>query len=250
MGNVTGASGATGPREVADIFDAKDSICAFQAEYSEIAKMEASPWLSRYCKDHGVILGSSSEWRKQVLVKAGCRLTGSVSPDIDEKAFRGATPTETALMVARAKLAAVKDGLTKFSVVVCSDQVAVCKGELREKPADEEQARLYIKSYGELLHPVETVTAIVVYDALSGLTSEGSHTAKVQFKAIPAEDIDAIVADKVIYTCAGGFSVDDPLMGKFVHNIEGGMDSVMGMPLLLLERLLKDLAQKAANTKQ
>ena len=210
----------------------------------------APPSLVSFSQSHPLILGSSSEWRRKVLEIAGCSVHSCVSPDIDEKAIRARTPEEMSMLIARAKAVAVhakiKDTVSIATssrlprIVICSDQVAVCDSVVREKPESEEEARKFIASYSSG-SPVSTVTALVVSDLVSGRTAEGTHTATVKFKPISEASIDKLVKGRVVYTCCGGFSVDDPEMGKWVEKIEGGVDSVMGLPLCLLSDLIEQV---------
>ena len=203
-----------------------------------MVKPRASEWLQNFCQSNTVVLGSSSQWRKQVLDEAGCKIASCVAPDIDEKAIRAPSAQEMSMLITRAKAEAVLMKLPgKSGYAICSDQVAVCNGEVREKPESEEEARRFLKSYSEDQLPVSTVTSVVVINLSTGKRAEGSHTALVHFSQIPPEAQDTIVHGKIIYTCCGGFSVEDPAMGKYVRHIDGGVDSVMGMPLGLLESL-------------
>ena len=206
-----------------------------------VEKPTASEWLVAFCKTHDVILGSSSRWRKQVMDEAGCRITACISPDIDEKAIRAATPQEMSMLITRAKADAVmtKLGSDFKGFVICSDQVAVCDGEVREKPESEEEARRFLKSYSEDQLPVQTVTSVVILNLSTGKRVEGTHEAAVRFNHIPPDALERIVKGKVVYTCSGGFSVEEPSMSPYVAEIRGGTDSVMGMPLPLLETLFK-----------
>ena len=202
---------------------------------------KASEWLRNFCQENQVILGSSSVWRRQVLDEAGCRIVSNIAPDIDEKAIRAPSPQVMSMLITRAKADAIAlkvPGMLGYAI--CSDQVAVCHGEVREKPESEEEARRFLKSYSEDQLPVSTVTSVVVINLSTGKRAEGSHEALVHFSQIPPEAQDAIVKGKVVYTCCGGFSVEDPAMRNYVRSIEGGVDSVMGMPLELLESLCKE----------
>mmetsp|Transcript_14470 Transcript_14470/g.14273 ORF Transcript_14470/g.14273 Transcript_14470/m.14273 type:complete len:107 (-) Transcript_14470:17-337(-) len=97
---------------------------------------------------------------------------------------------------------------------------------------------MFIKDYAQG-KGVITWTAIVVVDCLNGTRAVGCHKAITWFNPIREHFIDAIVADphSLVYRCAGSFCIDD-VMGPFVRKIEGGSDSVMGLPLGMLEELL------------
>ena len=207
----------------------------------------ASPWLRRFSEDHALILGSSSKWRRKVLSSAKVRVTDSLDPSIDENAIRHENAETLVLAISNAKSdscmlkieEAAKQNDQLF--LVCTDQVAVCEGHIREKPESEEEARAFIRSYSEEGKPAETCSGVVVVHVASGRREQGVYWNKIWFKRIPEIVVDEIVRGDVIYTTCGGFSADWPVMAPFVREIQGGMDGVMGMPLVLLEDLFKRL---------
>ena len=191
-----------------------------------------------------MILGSSSKWRRKVFTKAGCRIADAMDPNIDEKAIRDTNCEKLVLAISNAKADAILARMdptrhTPEMYLICTDQVALCDGVIREKPETEFEAREFIKSYSEESKPVVTCSGVVVVHVSSGKRTEGTFYNTIRFNPIPAEIVHQIVHGDVVYTCCGGFSVDDPVMGAWVHSIEGGVDGVMGMPLGLLEGLFK-----------
>ena len=202
-----------------------------------------SSWLKQFCEDHPVILGSSSQWRRKVLSQAGCRTVDAMDPAIDEKAIRLPSAEALVLAISHAKadalMARLADGKRQEGFLICTDQVALCDGVIREKPESESEARAFIHSYSEEGKPVATCSGVVVVNIASGRREEGTHMNEIFFKRIPPAVVDEIVAGPVVYTCCGGFSVDWPVMGEYVSSISGGVDGVMGMPLGLLETLFK-----------
>ena len=192
-----------------------------------------------------MILGSSSKWRRKVFTNAGCRIADAIDPNIDEKAIRDPDCEKLTLMISNAKADAIMssgrlaDKPNPAMFLICTDQVALCDGVIREKPESESQAREFIESYSEEGKSVVTCSGVVVVHVSTGRRTEGVFYNKISFNKIPDEVVDQIVNGDVVYTCCGGFSVDDPVMGAWVKSIEGGVDGVMGMPLCLLEDLLK-----------
>lgn len=188
-----------------------------------------------------MVLGSSSKWRRKVLSNAGCRTVDAMDPAIDEKAIRSLDADELTLAISHAKadalMARLRHETNPELYLICTDQVALCDGLIREKPESETQAREYIFSYSEEGKPVETCSGVVVVHVASGVRKSGTFYNKIFFNQIPKSVVDEIVTGDVVYTCCGGFSVDCPVMGKWVKSIEGGVDGVMGMPLGLLEDL-------------
>src|SRR5579883_246855 len=86
-----------------------------------------------------LILASTSGYRRELLSRL--RLTFSVAaPGVDETAVAHETPMVRAQRLALAKARAVAER-EPHATVIGSDQVAVCKGELLEKPQNAERCR-------------------------------------------------------------------------------------------------------------
>lgn len=185
-----------------------------------------------------IILGSQSKWRKEILKRMGYEF--EVMPaDIDEKAIRFENPSELALALANAKADALFPKISEEAILITSDQVDVCSGEIREKPVDEKQAREFLQNYNK--YPVETVTAVVVINTANQKKAEGIDVAKVFFKPLSENKIDEIINDGCVFTCAGGFCINDPVFKDCIERVEGEVDSVAGLPPTLTEKLINEV---------
>eukprot|EP00386_Alphamonas_edax_P015255 GDKI01046630.1.p1 GENE.GDKI01046630.1~~GDKI01046630.1.p1 ORF type:complete len:210 (+),score=58.42 GDKI01046630.1:85-714(+) len=206
-----------------------------------------SQTLKDFCATHKVVLGSSSKWRRQVLESQGVKLHSCMSPDIDENAIRHPDPNVLPLLIARGKADALEarcaaEHGSEELYLICSDQVAYSCGEIREKPKDSAMLETWVRQY-IAGNPVETYSAVVVVNTRTKKRAEGVDVAKTFFKAdIPESVVKQIAVCPDIITCSGGFAVDDKLMGPYVDHIEGAMDSVVGLPLELLDKLLHEAA--------
>jgi septum formation protein len=172
-------------------------------------------------KEFSLVLGSSSKWRKNILASflgPSFPFT-TLSPDIDEKAIRHPDPRKMTLAIAKAKAEALKTKLNDTNVsshptfLICSDQVIIYHGEVREKPENEEEARAFLRSYKEA--PAKAVVAVVVYNTKTGLFFEGIATATQHFQELPESFIDQLIAQGDVMWCAGGFTVEEmtPYLG-------------------------------------
>jgi septum formation protein len=85
-------------------------------------------------------------------------------------AIRHPEPEKMTIMIARAKAAALLPKVITPSILICSDQVIRCNGEIREKPESEEEARAFLESYRT--HPPECVDGVVVYNTLTGMATD------------------------------------------------------------------------------
>jgi len=185
-----------------------------------------------------IILGSESKGRKSVLEDMGYAFEVMYAR-INEKAIRFEDPKELTLALARAKADAIHPRIKEPVLLITSDQVVVCDGVVREKPENEEQAREFLQSYGK--HPAETVTAVLVMNTKTGERAEGVDIAKVWFRPIPKNIIEKAIVNEDIRNCAGGFSIIDPLLKKFIVRIEGERESIIGLPKKLTKELMHQI---------
>ena len=184
-----------------------------------------------------IILGSSSIPRRSILEEAGYKFS-IVKPDIDEKAIRIKDYYKLPLLIAQEKSKAVQIKVTEPAIIITADQVVVWNGELREKPSSEKEARAFLESYSKNPHiPIECVNGLVVLNTKTGKTVGDIHISKIFFNPFPDEVIAAAIQDGNILNYAGGFSVD-VFFSPFIKRIEGGRDSILGMPLDLLVELI------------
>lgn len=192
-----------------------------------------------------LILGSASKWRQKVLLDAGYAFT-AMSADIDEKAIRHRSPVDLTIAIAKAKAAKLvpiiqADYLSEDPLLITSDQVVQVEvlgaSGIYEKPENAEEARGMLRSYGELGFCV-CVTAVVVTRVMTGERTLGVDFVKVTFDPIPEERIDAAVVRGDVMGSCGALVCDDPDIAPYIHKTYGPKDSVDGMPLFLLNRLL------------
>jgi septum formation protein len=192
-----------------------------------------------------VILGSRSEGRKEVLRRMGCQFR-TMAADIDEKAIRDDDPERLTLLLAHAKADALLPHILKESILITSDQVVVCRGAMLEKPGSEDEAREHLRGYAE--SPAVTVTAVVVTNTGTKRRAEGVDIARVTFRSIPPSVIEDLVRAGRILQNAGAFSIEDPLMKDYILCIEGEPESVMGLPIEMTKRLMREVREMSPDS--
>ena len=190
-----------------------------------------------------IVLGSSSATRRKVLKGAGF-VFRVIAPEVDEEAIQRNNPKELTLALANIKAAAVVSKLTVPGLVIAADQVVVCHGEVRGKPKNADEARRYLESYRS--YPAENVNGVVVVNMETGRRAQGTHVAKVTFKSLPQEFIESFIVSSQAFAHAGGFTVENDEFKPYIESIEGGWDSVMGMPLGLLRELIQQVEGNGA----
>ncbi|ORY48226.1 Maf/Ham1 [Rhizoclosmatium globosum] len=186
-----------------------------------------------------LILGSSSKSRAYILNKYNIPFR-VVTQSIDEKALgdRTGDPSALVLKIAHAKAdALIASGKlpTTPAIVICSDQVAVYAGVIREKPENEAEARHYLESYRS--GPVETFGGVVVYNTATKKKAAVVDHAKQHFKYIPDDVIDGLINAGRVFECCGGFTIEDPY---WLHTLGDGGDSIVGLSLTVVQRLIAE----------
>ena len=182
-----------------------------------------------------IILGSKSPGRKQILTKMGYEFT-VLDPNIDEKAIRNDDPKKLVVAIACAKTQALLPKINEAAILITFDQVVCCNGKILEKPKDQNEARKFLHMY--MQYPAETITAVVVTNTLNKKQDSGVDIAKIWFHPITENMIEQISNQEYVVNCAGGFSLDDPLLKKYIAKIEGEPDSITGLPIDLTKQLI------------
>jgi nucleoside triphosphate pyrophosphatase len=173
------------------------------------------------------VLASTSPRRAELMRAAGMDFEVR-PPGVAEWAYPGGDPADYAEALARAKAESV-DGET----VIGADTVVVLDDNVLGKPADQPAAIGMLHRLSGRTH--EVVTAVAVKDRL-GLRSARS-TARVTFRTLTPPEIESYVATGEPLDKAGGYGLQGRA-GAFVTRIEGDRETVIGLPLRLLERLL------------
>ncbi|KAL8267663.1 hypothetical protein R6Q59_001461 [Mikania micrantha] len=67
----------------------------------------------------------------------------------------------------------------------------------------------------------------------------------IHFHEIPDHVIDKLIEEGLVLRVAGALIIEHPLLVPFVKDVKGTIDSVMGLPKALTEKLLKEAAMNA-----
>ncbi|CAJ1433308.1 unnamed protein product, partial [Effrenium voratum] len=125
-------------------------------------------------------------------------------------------------------------------LLLTADQVVTFRGAIREKPKDLAEAEAFLRSYaGDCCR---TVGALCLHDAAADLRMVGTQKAEVHFAPeLAEEDVLRGILSEEVLNCAGALMVEHPVVQENVEKVEGGLDSVMGLSLQLLEDLQERL---------
>jgi len=214
--------------------------------------------MSQHCPV-SIILASASPRRRQLLAEAGYKFT-VVKPDIDESAFsvKGLKASEYAELLALAKAKNVAEKHTGF-LVIGADTVADFKGQIIGKPADAKQAEQITRKLFSGPHKVITAVAIVrmcrpwppagghscpppgqraASLARNAIELVASETTTVYPRKLTVEQIRRHIKSKSWQGKAGAYAIKEK-GDEFIERIDGSLTNVMGLPMELLQLLLK-----------
>jgi septum formation protein len=181
-----------------------------------------------------VILASQSPRRRELLALIG--ITHEVRPaDIDETYFPGEKPAAHAERLARGKCAVIAER-EPDALVIGSDTIVVVDGDVLGKPADEADAAHMLRRLSGRSHVVVTAVAV----SWRGETRSAVEEVNVTFHSLSDGDIAAYIATREPMDKAGAYGIQG-YGATIVERVDGDYFAVMGLPLQLVVRVLREL---------
>jgi len=122
-------------------------------------------------------------------------------------------------------------------VVLGADTVVVIDGEVLEKPKSEADAARMLGLLSGREH--EVITGICLHSVTRTIVDTA--TTRVHFVPLTQKEIAAYVATGEPMDKAGGYAIQG-LAAKFIDRIEGCYFNVVGLPVALVYRHLKEIS--------
>ena len=184
-----------------------------------------------------LVLASASPRRQELLRSAG--ISFEVQPaDIPENALPGEAAKDCAERLARDKALAVARQ-RPHDFVLGADTVVVVDGQLLGKPTDAADAARMLRMLSGREHQVITGVCLVV----GGQPSVASETTLVTVSEITEKDIADYVASGEPMDKAGAYAIQG-LASRWIPRIEGDYSNVVGLPVALVLRMLREHASE------
>ena len=190
-----------------------------------------------------LVLASASPRRRQLLRQIGAEFRVVVS-----NADENAVPTHLAPDVYVQRLAAMKaravaESLQESAIVIGADTTVVFQGEILNKPLDARDAEAMLTRLSGNTHEVFTGIALVCRDESGQIkrSLEAVARTEVRFRPLEAREIQEYVAGGSPMDKAGAYGIQDDFGAVFVEEIRGCYYNVVGLPLELLYRKLREL---------
>lgn len=182
-----------------------------------------------------LILASTSPYRRELLARLKVDFD-VVAPEVPEEHLRGESPTDRALRLATAKAQAVSARRPE-ALVIGSDQVAACGGDVLDKPGDAARCRAQLARLSG--HSAAFYTACVLIGAKPPVHLGHVDTTTVVFRPLSAAEIGRYVEREQPFDCAGGFKVEASGIALFDCIESQDPTALIGLPLIWLAGALR-----------
>lgn len=181
------------------------------------------------------VLASSSPRRIEMLQKSG--FNPIIHPaDIDETLPKNILPRDAVMFLSLKKALSVAELFPDNTVIIAADTVVSNNGILG-KPSDEKDAEKMLMSLSG--HPHEVLTGVTVLETGTPHIDTFCDVTKVFVADFSSRDISRYVMSDEPYDKAGGYAIQG-WFGRFITEIDGDYDNVVGLPLRRLTGLLQE----------
>ncbi len=185
-----------------------------------------------------IILASASPRRSLLLEQWGIPFK-VIPSDLDEESLKlPGNPWEKAEKLALEKAKSVAEKVEK-GLVLGADTIVVLDNKIFGKPKDHHEAYDMLKSLSGKYH--EVITGVAIVNAGNGHYKTAYEKTKVFFIPATDNDICAYINTGEPEGKAGAYAIQ----GKgalFIEKIEGCYTNVVGLPLVLISKLIKEFS--------
>lgn len=183
-----------------------------------------------------LVLASTSRYRRGLLERAGIAFT-AIAPEVDEEALKDDRPAaELALFLARAKGESIAR-LRPTDIVIGSDQIAVHRGEILNKPGDRSSAIEQLRLLAGDTHELLTAMAVIH----RGEVHEHLERARLTMRPLSTAQIERYVDADEPFACVGSYRLEARGITLFERINTADHSAIVGLPLLELVRVLATL---------
>ena len=181
-----------------------------------------------------IILASGSPRRRELLERMGIKDFTIITSDADESVDGNLHPAQQVELLSRRKADAVAAGASPNDLVIAADTVVALDGVVLGKPVDEADAFRMLTALSGARHHV--YTGVTVRNADQVLTAH--EVTSVDFRTLEAHEVEEYIATGESLDKAGAYGIQG-FGCLLVEGITGDYYNVMGLPVALLSRILK-----------
>ena len=186
-------------------------------------------------KKYHIILASKSPRRQELLRGMGVEFE-ILTKETDETFPHEMSLEEVPKYLSLQKsLAFTDEELPADYLLITSDTVVICEGEILGKPKDREDAARMLQLLSDKIHHV--VTGVTVRSAEK--TESFAVRSNVTFAQLDEEEIDYYIEHCKPFDKAGAYGIQEWIGYVGISGLEGSFYNVMGLPTRKLYQCLK-----------
>lgn len=182
-----------------------------------------------------LVLASQSPRRKELLAGLGLEFTIRTKP-VQEDFPMDLAPERVAAFLSKKKADAFEGEIGPTEIILTSDTVVILEGAILGKPLDAAEATSMLRNLSGKSHTV--VTGVTLTSQSKQVTA--SDMAKVVFKELSDDEISFYIDQFQPMDKAGAYGIQEWIGFIGVEKIDGSFFTVMGLPLHLVYRILKN----------
>ena len=187
-----------------------------------------------------LILASQSPRRRDLLQRAGFEFT-TVSFQISEIPNESLNlPGQIQDLAWRKAQECLKLGKApkgQGNLVLSADTVVVLDGQILGKPSDMSENQSFLQRLSGQTHSV--ITAVCLVEVDTGREALGHEISEIKFRKLSTQEIHDYAVSGEGLDKAGGYGIQGGA-AKFVENVKGSNDNVIGLPVSLVEKLMRE----------
>ena len=186
-------------------------------------------------KKYHIILASKSPRRQELL--RGMGIEFSIMTKETDESFPAEMPLDEVpkYLSLQKSLAFTDDELPSDYLLITSDTVVICEGEILGKPKDRKDAARMLQLLSGKTHHV--VTGVTVRSAEK--SESFAVRSNVTFAELNDEEIDYYIEHCKPYDKAGAYGIQEWIGYVGISGLEGSFYNVMGLPTRRLYQCLK-----------
>lgn len=187
-------------------------------------------------KGKKIILASGSPRRRELLGAMGIEFTVDTGNTFEEVYSPDTPHDQIPVLMAEGKSHGFHRELTSDEILITSDTMVLCDGQVMGKPKDREDAIRMISFLCGKAH--EVITAVTIRDYKKSVTF--SDKTIVRFRNLSLPEIEYYVDNYKPFDKAGAYAIQEWIGHVGISGVEGSMNTVIGFPThRVYEELLK-----------
>ena len=181
-----------------------------------------------------IILASGSPRRRELLERMGIQHFSVITSDADESVDESLSPARQVEILSRRKADAVAAEVSDGDLIIAADTVVAMDGVVLGKPVDEKDAFRILSALSGTRHSVFTGVTVRMGDQV--LTAH--EVTSVDFRTLEPQEVEEYIATGECLDKAGAYGIQG-YGCLLVEGIVGDYYNVVGLPVALLSRMLK-----------